>query len=535
MKLGRFVRTVAPLRPIQIYGRLIFRLRRPRPNPAAPPERRSLSGWVPSIVHPDCLSGPGRVTLLNRQGEIDRAEQWNDPGQDKLWLYNLHYFDALAAPADNERQQWRRDLVCRWIEENPPGEGNGWEPYPASLRIVNWIKWALNGAPLESAWLHSLAVQARWLEQRLEWHLLGNHLFANAKALVFAGLFFEGPEAERWLARGLNILDAEIAEQILADGGHFELSPMYHSILLEDLLDMLNLAAAAGAAGRAPFPAWRDVARKMGHWLAAMTHPDGRIAFFNDAAFGVAAEPAALAAYAERLGIARSEPPGEGITHLASSGYVRLARGRAVALLDVGRIGPDYLPGHAHADTLSFELSVDGARIIVNGGTSTYAGARRARERGTSSHATVTVAGTDSSELWSAFRAGRRARIVELTVAEDGDALCVSAGHDGYRFLAGRPRHRRAWRLTRDGLSVVDEIVGGSHRAIARFPLHPDVAAEIDSDGRGAALGGGLRWDSSAPLAAEPFEWSPEFGLSVPTLALSAPAAPAALTTRLSW
>jgi uncharacterized heparinase superfamily protein len=205
-----------------------------------------------------------------------------------------------------------------------------------------------------------------------------------------------------------------------------------------------------------------------------------------------------------------------------------------VALLDVGRIGPDYLPGHAHADTLSFELSVDDARIVVNGGTSTYSGPRRPLERGTSAHSTVTVAGTDSSEIWSAFRVGRRARIVELTV-EDAGGLFVTAAHDGYRFLPGRPCHRRAWRLGRSGFSIVDEIIGGGNRAVARFPLHPEVSVEIDPDRHGATLGSGLRLDSSAPIAAEPFAWSPEFGLSVPTLALAAQVAPTSLTTRLTW
>ena len=34
----------------------------------------------------------------------------------------------------------------------------------------------------------------------------------------------------------------ELPEQILADGGHFELSPMYHALVLEDLLDLVNIA-----------------------------------------------------------------------------------------------------------------------------------------------------------------------------------------------------------------------------------------------------------------------------------------------------
>ncbi len=149
---------------------------------------------------------------------------------------------------------------------------------------------------------HSLAVQVRYLRKPLEYHLLGNHLFANAKALTFAGLFFSGAEAEEWLAKGLILLQREIAEQILPDGGHFERSPMYHSIILEDILDLINLATVYP--NRIPvtqIQTWRQTAQNMLAWLSTMIHPDGGIALFNDAALGIASTPAEINAYAERL------------------------------------------------------------------------------------------------------------------------------------------------------------------------------------------------------------------------------------------
>jgi hypothetical protein len=125
---------------------------------------------------------------------------------------------------------------------------------------VNWIKWVLAGNALQPVWVESLAVQARWLRRHIEWHLLGNHLFVNAKALVFAGLFFEGEEAAEWLAQGLKILRREVPEQVLADGGHFELSPMYHAIILEDLLDLLNAVGAwPGQVSEVVVAQWREV------------------------------------------------------------------------------------------------------------------------------------------------------------------------------------------------------------------------------------------------------------------------------------
>ena len=62
-------------------------------------------------------------------------------------------------------------------------------------------------------------------------------------AALRRGRTSRGDEANSWLRPGLAILEGEIAEQILADGGHFELSPMYHALILEDLIDLVQLAA----------------------------------------------------------------------------------------------------------------------------------------------------------------------------------------------------------------------------------------------------------------------------------------------------
>lgn len=535
MTLSRLLRTVAPLRPIQIYGRALFRLKRPRINRAPAGPRRRLGAWAQAVPRTPRLTGADEIRLLNRVCKIDRSDCWNDASCDKLWLYNLHYFDELAVPADEERRKWQRALVARWIAENPPGAGNGWEPYTLSLRIVNWIKWALSGEPLEPAWLDSLTAQSRWLARRLEWHLLGNHLFANAKALIFAGLFFGGSEAEAWVARGTAILLKEIPEQILADGGHFELSPMYHSIILEDLLDILNLAEAAGFGQRTPFVGWREPVTRMTAWLAAMTHPDGDIAFFNDSAFAIAPAPVELLNYARRLGFDDQPAMGDGLTELAASGYIRLQQGDAVALLDVAAVGPSYLPGHAHADTLSFELSVRGRRVVVNGGTSAYVGRTRDVERSTRAHSTVEVAGLDSSEVWGSFRVGRRARATDAKMWRDADRLTVTAAHDGYRFLAGQPLHRRTWQIEKRALVIEDEIVGGNYPAVARLILAPGSQPVLADGGFAVQLGGAISVRSSASLALEPATWSPQFGRTVSTVAICASVGPGPLSVRIEW
>ena len=266
--------TLRHLRPIQFYGRIWFRLLRPRVDLRPAPPLRLLCGrdWVKPARRKARLLGSERFCFLNETHDL-ADHGWDDPALEKLWRYNLHYFDDLNAQDAIARAEWQQALLLRWVRENPPAVGTGWEPYPTSLRIVNWVKWALDGNTLPSECADSLAVQARWLAQRLEIHLRGNHLFANAKALVFASLFFDGPEAVGWMEKGMRILAREVPEQILSDGGQFERSTMYHALALEDMLDLCNVMEAfAGAVlplWRATLEDWRGLIGPMRGWLAA--------------------------------------------------------------------------------------------------------------------------------------------------------------------------------------------------------------------------------------------------------------------------
>ncbi len=470
--VGRLWRTVRWLKTEQLVGRVRFRLARPRPDMRAAPPLRLLTGdWVAPAERECSLAGAATFSFLNETHDL-QAVGWDDPGLPLLWRYNLHYFDDLTANDAAHRRRVHQTLVQRWVEENPPGRGTAWAPYPTSLRIVNWVKWFVGGQQPQPAWLHSLAVQARWLSRRLEWHLLGNHLLVNAKALVMAGLFFEGAEAESWLATGLQILARELPEQVLPDGGQFERSPMYHALAVEDVLDLLNAASAFAHASLTVdslASQLRGLGPPMLAWLRHMRHPGGGLARFNDSAEGIAPTTVELERYAAALGVNAPTPPVSGITLLQPSGYARLAQGPAVAFLDVAPIGPDYLPGHAHADTLSFELSVAGRELVVNRGTSVYGiGARRLWERGTAAHSTVQIGSHDSSEVWSGFRVGRRARPHGLQV----QGRTVQAWHDGYLHLKGKHRHHRRWQMDEGSLLVDDWLEPLSQEpAVARFHL----------------------------------------------------------------
>ena len=489
--LGLYFETVRHLRVRQVWGWVGERMARVPAMGGALPVRARMGAWVEGYLRPASMLPGGRVWLLNQSAVIG---DWNALERSRLWNYHLHYFeDPRVEP------EW----LVRWMAENPVGEGAGWEAYPLSRRIVNWIRWLgrQEGGPGDPPNCDlSLALQARVLSSKIEYRLLANHLFVNAKALIYAGTYFTGPEAAGWLATGLKILDREVREQILADGGHYERSPMYHALILEDLLDLESLRQAYPGVWAAR-PCWAEAMGRMLGWLRMMTHPDGEIAFFQDACLGVAPSYLALEEYAGRLGI--------GELGVGAGGYRRLEAGELVVLFDGGGPGPDYQPGHAHAGTLSIEVSWAGGRVIVNSGTSTYeVSAVRAFERSTEAHATVRVDGRDSSEMWSAFRVARRARVREVAHGEDW----VAATHTGY----APAMHRRRVTVSTHELVLLDEVTGG---ALVEwfFPLHPSIEMRGMELWRAGWRIGRFVAPAGVRAMVEPAEWRPEFHLRVPS------------------
>lgn len=523
-QLLRYWHTLRFLRASQILWRLWYRLYHPLvdANPA-PPTRVVQAQWSRLIQRRPSVLDPDHVRFLNVEARLGDPSIWNDTNFTKLWLYNLHYFDDLNAQDAEMRVDWHRTLITQWIRENPPARGTGWEPYPTSLRLVNWVKWILAGNTPNGEMRQSMAVQARWLCKHLEYHILGNHLLANAKALCFIGCYFAEEEGSTWYDLGMNILQQQIPEQILPDGGHFELSPMYHLIILEDLLDIIQLHQVYSN----PVPDYLvDATMRMLYWAGVMQHPDGEIPFFNDAAFEIAARPGDLDSYAAYLGYQYATKPIDSLVHLRDSGYVRLTNQQATAFVDIAAVGPDYLPGHAHADTLSFELSLAGRRVIVNGGTSVYgSGLERKRQRSTAAHSTVMIDGQDSSEVWGGFRVARRAKILYADSGKETHSSWALGKHDGYQRLPGAPIHRRRWQLTSEAMRVADTVTGRDFHTIEILfllgsKLKPTLKADniiyvIDTDTEKFVFL--VQVTSNTEVVLEETRWNPRFGETLNT------------------
>jgi uncharacterized heparinase superfamily protein len=519
----RLWHTVRHLRAGQVLNRVTRKLPRPGTSSARRAVIRPRPGaWVAPAPKHAAYVAETQVRFLNQTRSIAGAGAWRPPDASALWTYHLHYFDDMNASDAAGRERWHRMLMDRWIDENPRSARVAWDPYPISLRAVNWIKWQLAGNSHDQRVLDSLHAQLQRLHSAIEYHLLGNHVFENAKALLFGGSFFAGEQADRWFATGAKLLQRELREQVLEDGGHFELSPMYHAIVLEGVLDLVNLGRAYE---RRELLALDATVAPMLRWLDCMTHPDGEFALFNDTAFAHAPSFAEVREYARRLGLDRFRPRDQPLQVLPQSGYARVSLGAFEAFLDIGQIGPDHQPGHAHADTLSFELSCGGNRVFVNSGTSLYEPSEeRTRQRSTAAHNTAVLDGCNSSDVWSAFRVGRRARVYARKWETEPGRVLVEAAHDGFSHLPGRPSHLRRWSFGAEHVSITDEIAGrGEHSLQLSFHLHPQIGARFAGDrevvlSRSGVDIGRMTFAGSLDWRLADTSYHPGFGVSVPTL-----------------
>ncbi len=545
--LLRLFHTVRYLKVKQIVYRLYYRWRNVSTSPM--PVQAQARQWQSSWSAPQWQASPmvkeGEFCFLNESGVLTSVDDWNSPDKSKLWLYNLHYLDALNTQNADSQLGSLNKLIDRWIDENPEVQGNGWEAYPTSLRLTNLVKWQMRHHYSGNKLLNSIQQQAVVLSKQVEYHILANHLFANGKALVFAGAALS--DRDDFLQQGLAILDKEIPEQFLEDGGHFELSPMYHATMLWDLCDLLNLAKSSGLPELTLRSAnWRAAIQRGLIWLAHMCHPDGDVSFFNDSTWGIAPHYNDLCEYASYLDIkfqtSPSTQPHLSAVHLHNTGYMCLTSDSQTKLLfDVGAVGPNYQPGHAHADTLSVELTIFGQRLFVNSGISQYGvDKKRSYQRSTKAHNTVTIDDKNSSDVWGGFRVGKRAFSSNIQITNTDEQVIVSGSHNGYRSLFNPVIHSRECQLTRDYCRIADSIKGSYQKAEARYYLHPDV--RIKSLGLGSfecRFPSGqsvlLTFTDYTDIYIEDSEWYPSFGIKQDNCCLVAVFSQQSLSINITW
>jgi uncharacterized heparinase superfamily protein len=478
-KAIRLYHTVKYLKIKQFVWRVIHCLPRFQIPKKRCPKTKSIA--FINIVKFGITEDYDRFIFLNEENQLSKVG-WVNSFQSKLWRYNLHYFDCLnQLELTAERIELQSNIINKWIIENPYGYGTGWEPYPTSLRIINWVKWHFKTDRLSDEAKLSLWNQVNWLVSRPEYHLLGNHLFINAKALLFSSVIFGLDENSVIYRKALNILIEELDEQFLEDGAHFELSPMYHALAMEDLMDLYQLKSSLPLSF--PIQEIQEKYHKGMNWLSYMNYANGELAHFNDCANGIAPTFKELEDLGISLGLDWPLNSSIKFNYFEQCGFAVFKDDNIHLIADIGEIGPDYLPGHAHADSLSFELAVNGYRVVVNSGTGEYGlSAERLRQRSTSAHSTIELDGKSSSDVWSGFRVAQRARVTSLGIIDEDKKLEFAAVHDGYTRIKSKPLHKRNWKLIDSSIEIIDEVSGSGNSVQLRYYLHPDIHVDINDD-----------------------------------------------------
>ena len=372
-KLQLYFHTLKHVKPTQLYHQVYYRLKNrfiSKEYKEVPNEVAELN-FESGVINKNSFLGNNSFEFLNLKKEFSEID-WNYSTNGKLWTYNLNYFDFLNQ--ENISKEEGLKLIRNYVSKHSQLK-DGLEPYPISLRGINWIKF-ISRHQIQDAEINNILFNDYLrLADNLEYHLLANHLLENGFSLLFGAYYFQD---ERLYKKANTILRNELEEQILNDGAHYELSPMYHQIILHRVLDCVNLVENNSWKEKELLPLLKKKAELMLGWLEAITYKNGDIPLLNDSAKGIAPSSEELYTYAKRLGLKSQS------SILSDSGYRKWIKNEMEIVLDVGQIAPSYQPGHSHADSLQFLLNFKNKPIIVDTGISTYEkNARRQTERST--------------------------------------------------------------------------------------------------------------------------------------------------------
>ena len=469
-KIFLYYNTIKYLKPVQVKYQLYYRF-----NKYLKKNIKLKEGFdeskidenitlIPSIDSYKRYHGDYRFEFLNKIKDFKQKVDWNFNEYGKLWTYNLNYFEYLHQSQIDFEEGTK--LIDDFIN-NIYSIKDGLEPFPTSLRIINWIKFLLKYKVKKQRINQSLFSQSFFLYENIEYHLQGNHLLENAFALLYAGIYFNN---KKLIGKAEEIISVQLEEQILPDGAHFELSPMYHQLIFFRMLDTINIVNNSKYHNSEISKLLNNKAGLMYSWLDNITFSTGDIPLFNDSAPGIAPKTEELIKYAKRLGLHDTQKS------LRESGYRKFVGKNYEMVIDTGKIGPDYIPGHGHNDIFSYVLYIRNNPVIVDTGTSVYGGdsKRRIIERATGAHNTVTVDKIEQSEIWGDFRVARRS-IPEI-VAEDENMLVVEYVHFSKKY-----KHRREFFINESGIEIIDKI-SPKHNSTSHLHFDNDIFPKIENN-----------------------------------------------------
>lgn len=446
------------------------------------------------------------------------------------WARELHGFGwlrNLAAVDTDEARETGRRLALEWtIRFGNERRGTPCEPAVAARRLISWLSHAnllLEDADRDTYGAITASLGHQYAQLSRSWREapVGYPRLLALVALSFAALSLAGHDRQ---LRDIEAnLAAELAWQVLPDGGHVTRNP---ALLVELLLDLLPLSQCFTARDRSLPDQLGEAIERMLPLLRYLRLGDGMLARLNGVSGALAAGLATAIAYDDG-----SLAP---LHEARASGYARLQRGDTIIVADVGRPPPLPLSADAQAGCLSFEMSAGKELLFVNGGVPGLAAADwYPAARATASHNTLTLAEKSSARLivhrkLEAMMGAPPIRYpgrVEWRLEERAEEVVLDANHDGYR-RRHELVHSRQLRLAGDGQRLIgcDRLDGMSTKVRLRadlpfaihFHLMPGVSCGLNT-GPGEAtimLADGQRWRFSAQGAALCIEESAYFAES---------------------
>lgn len=382
-----------------------------------------------------------KFTLLNRSKEFRDDINWNFNGFGVLWNVMLNSFEYLNT--ENISAEEGTQTLHSFIKKANKNKSL-FDSHCISQRIINSIKFSSRFKIHDKVINEFIYCQCLYLKKNPEFHLRNNHLLDNGFALLFASLYFNEYSFFDFSER---LLYNNIPKQILHDGAHFELCPMYHLLVLHRMLDSTYLLEKSNFPSERLRTRLKTYTPKMLGWVQQMQLTNGSLPAFNDSAEGYGPNVSAIMRLASKL---KTDAV---ITHLKESGFRKLKNRNFELVVDVNGLTPSEAPGHSHADTFHFILNVFGDPFIIDTGVSTFSlGKERAYERSTMAHNTVAIGNLNQSEIYDSFRVGRRAKVIHLKEKNNE----IEGTHNGYAHRG--ILHSRKISLTNDYIEITDSI-----------------------------------------------------------------------------
>ncbi|MDC6452827.1 alginate lyase family protein [Alphaproteobacteria bacterium] len=516
----------------------------------------AMGGWV-------CLMGSGPVQL----GEPHEIDWYRDAKSGLDWPFQyFHSLDVADLDRDSDvkfpwelsRLQWLmpmaqawvltgehhyaahlRTVLEAWFEKNPTAWGVNWScTMEPAMRVIVfcWLYQMVGNSPSWSEprfrvrFLSSVYLHLQFIRRYLEiTDVNGNHLTADAAALVVGGAFLGGVTVKKWSREGWRILKREIELQVYPDGVDFEGSVPYHRLVAE----LFHVAGAAEKLAGGEIPqVYKDRLLSMAQYTEAYTRPDGLAPSWGDGddarilpMDGLPIQdhrylPSLIRAFwsPDSLTEAWRYSAGECLWwwgkaphHLVpppdlfskaffQGGSYILRQGGDYVFFDCGPLGLSGRGGHGHNDMLAFESTLDGVPLIADPGCPVYTGDWQMRNqyRSTRMHSTIQVGEEEINRFISPknlWFLREDAKCQKTAWYDGGSRILIQGQHTGYERLTPPVKVMRTLLLVTDQHALIwcDNVIGARDRPVAvtlQFAAGVEIIEElfegllIESQGR---------------------------------------------------